>query len=164
MHEDKTWPLIRRRVRAKNTELGGPREVIISHGLASISKPEDHESSVRAKVGLFIDHSAEIPWLLLTFDLSKDTKDPQILLCRTEPDEGWSIEWFETTASTSLVWKGDRLKMTMSLLTKTLMKEMADILSPWEDAAWILGRFLPKRIPGAIRVVTPTHIQVWLRF
>lgn len=155
--------------------LGGPCVVTASsiHGLFSPAEaaPKYRESSRSlsglALVGLYRSLPiTDTHFLVLSWDWSDDNVTPShhAALLDAHESRPHAVSWF-ATSSAGAIW---RSPTELALLRFRLSQQAMDSLfelegDPYTEAYWLAQYFLPHRYGGALRIIDPVRIQLWVR-
>lgn len=106
-------------------------------------------------------------WLLFSMDLTNSmTADAhEALLSRTEPPP-YEAVWLDPCPA-SFLWDGPILRSVRCSLSITHLRPLWHPTRegpPDERGYWLSSRLLPPRsVPSSLRILSPTHLQLWCR-
>jgi len=101
-------------------------------------------------------------WLLISWLWLTNNTDEAVHKDRLgEPNGNWNIRFVYPTVKCSAVWDRKGMRLLTTHLTKLVMAAL--MYDPEHANVWLAGRLQTRLAPACLRVVDPTHIQLWLK-
>lgn len=159
-----------------HARLGMPIKITVGNGIRKVQRPADTQVSFtfHAKegrglrgdglVGLFSmpKGTGHDWWLLLSWLwLTSNTDDAVHVHRLGEPDGKWNVHFIYPTVKCSAVWDRKGMRLLTTHLTKPVMASVCP--DPTGEGTWLAGRLQTRLAPACLRVVDPTHIQLWMK-